>query len=102
MTIAALWEVSPGNGLVPWGTYEIFWVMGYFIAIPLADVVMGNWAVKSQAIKTSIAAAGNPEFLLAVHHDYLAGLIVVILGLVACALKFRYRSKPGFRNKVLD
>lgn len=78
------------------GTYETFRVIGYFIGIPLVDLVMGKWAVRSRTVITARSGVGSPEFLQAIHYAYLVGLIAALLGLIFCINKFKHKSDPGF------
>lgn len=74
------------------GIYGTMRVMGFMIGIPLVSAIMGHWADKRYLLGTSGAALGNPSFEGTVHHVYLLGLTIALLGVGVCLLKYRYRG----------
>jgi len=72
------------------GIYGTMKVMGFMLGIPLASAVMGGWADKRYLLGTSSVALGNSSFEAAVHDVYLLGMVIALLAVGVCLLKYRY------------
>ena len=79
------------------GVYGTMRTTGFLTGIAMASAVMGEWAVRRPEAGGSLEVFKNPAFQTAVRHAYLAGLIIVIVGLLLCILKYRYikRARPS-------
>ena len=85
---AVMGSVPPARLGVAGGVYGTMRSMGFMTGIAMASSVMGSWAVKQP--ETVIYT--NPAFQSAVRNAYLAGFIVIIVGLLLVLMKYHYRE----------